>query len=55
MAAESWSEYMERCRSFEREFCDCPDCFVALRQIRMAEYMSSLAERQRERAEKAKD
>ena len=54
MVAESWSEYMARCRLDDS--CDPFYGVVAMRQIRMAEYMSSvLAERERSEKEKVKD
>lgn len=53
MDDESCSEYLARCRSFERESCDCRYCVSRLREIRMADYLSLLSERQR--AEKIKD
>jgi hypothetical protein len=55
MEHESWSEYKARCRSFEREFCDCRYCVSRLREIRMADYLSLLAERERAEKEKIKD
>lgn len=51
MEHESWSEYMERCRLDDS--CDCRYCVSRLREIRMADYLSLLSERQR--AEKIKD
>ena len=51
MEHESWSEYMERCRLDDS--CDPFYGVVAMRQMRMAEYLSALAER--EPTEKIKD